>query len=81
MLSRMLTVRLPSDLGSHVQARASANGTTSDAVVADALRREASARRVFGELLDVAGGDLDEDELVALSVAVVRQSRREHSGR
>ncbi len=77
----MLTVRLPSDLGSQVQARASANGTTSDAVVADALRREASARRVFGELLDVAGGDLDEDELVALSVAVVRQSRREHSGR
>ena len=81
MLWAMLIVHLPSDLSSQVQARASANGTTSDDVVADALRREANARRVFGEILDVAGGELDEEELLALSTALVRQSRRERAGR
>jgi hypothetical protein len=81
MLSAMLTVHLPPELGSQVQARASASGTTSDDIVADALRREACARRVFGEVLDVSGGELDEEELLALSVALVRQTRRERSGR
>ena len=69
----MLTVHLPPDLSLQVQAKASASGVSSDDVVADALRREANARRVFGELLDVAGGDLDEDEVLALFVALVRQ--------
>jgi hypothetical protein len=72
----MLTVHLPPDLGSQVQARASASGVSSDDVVADTLRREANARRVFGDILDAAGGDLDEEEVMALAVALTRQVRR-----
>jgi len=80
MLDPMLTVHLPADLSSQIQARASASGVSSDDVVADALRREATARRLFGDLLDAAGGEFDEDEVMALAVALTRQVRRERAG-
>jgi hypothetical protein len=81
MLWGMLTVHLPADVSSEVQARALANGVSSNDLVAETLRRDANCRRVFGEILDVAGGDLDEDEVMALAVAVTRQARRERAAR
>lgn len=77
----MLTVSLPADLSRDVQARAVVAGTTSDDVVVAALRREARSRELFGDILDAAGSDLDEDELMALAVATVRQVRQERAAR
>lgn len=79
MMTAMLTVHLPAELADQVEARARAEGVSADAVVAQALRREAEARRLFGDLLDAAGTDLDEDEAMALAVAVTRQARRERA--
>jgi len=76
----MLTVRLPDDLSADVAALAAAAQSTPDAVVAEAIRREAAARRIFGDLLDAAGSELDEDEVLALAVAETRAVRRQRRG-
>ena len=77
----MLTVRLPPDITTDVQARAAASGMSSDEVVAATLRREARARELFGDILEAAGGDLTDDEAVALEVAITRRVRRERAAR
>ena len=77
----MLTVHLPPDVTTDVQARAAASGTSSDDVVAATLRREARPRELFGDILDVAGEDFTDDEAMAFAVAITRQVRRERASR
>lgn len=77
----MLTVHLPPDVTTDVQARAAASGMSSDEVVAATLRREARARELFGDLLEVAGGEFTDDEAMAFAVAITRQARRERASR
>jgi hypothetical protein len=77
----VLTVQLPPDVTSEVEARAAASGMSSDEVVAATLRREARARELFGDLVDVAGGDFTDEEAMSFAVAITRQVRRERASR
>jgi hypothetical protein len=75
----MTAIHLPSELEAEIREVAQNRGMSIEDFVADNLRREASSRRILGDILDAAGSDLDEDEIMAYAVAVTHQVRRERT--